>query len=67
MITKESLEGAGLRAGCYKASNLWNPSDNTNLKNFSSMQAELDDEQILVLLLQPKELAIYCDVATAEH
>lgn len=66
-VSNGLLESLDLHAACYKANNLWNPNDNTNLQNFSSIYTELDDEQVLVMFLTPNELAIHCDVATAKR
>lgn len=40
---------------------------NGNLQNFSSIQVDLEDEQVVVLFLQPNESAMYCDRAVAER
>jgi len=65
--SNDAIKTNGLTASCYTAANLWNPSDEVNLKNFSSLQTRLDDEKVLVLWLTPNELAIECGVAFAEQ
>jgi len=63
--TNSAMQASGLTAPCYSASNLWNPSDEGNLKNFSSIETALDDEKVLVLFLNPDQSVTECDVAFA--
>jgi hypothetical protein len=66
-ISAAEMSSAGLDEACYKAYNIWNPSNNPALTNFSGFSVDLADEEVLVLWMIPNELAIECGMATAVH
>jgi hypothetical protein len=66
-ISAAVMSRAGLGENCYKAYNIWNPSNNYTLTNFSGFSVDLADEEVLVLWMMPNELAIECGMATAVH
>jgi hypothetical protein len=66
-ISAGAMSSAGLGETCYKAYNIWNPSNNPALANFSGFSVDLADEEVLVLWIMPNELAIECGMAMAVH
>lgn len=66
-ISAAGMSSAGLGETCYKAYNIWNPSNNPALTNFSGFSVDLADEEVLVLWMMPNELAIECGMAMAVH
>ena len=66
-ISAAELSAAGLGENCYEAYNIWNPSNNDALTNFSGFSVDLADEEVLVLWMIPNELATECGMAMAVH
>jgi hypothetical protein len=64
-VTAAGLSDAGLGESCYTAYNIWNPSNNYALTNFSEFDVDLADEKVLVLWMMPNTLAIECGKTVA--